>query len=182
MLGKNKMTKKKRLKIMWIEIGILLGIWFLAGFCSEIRFKTEMEALQSQNNAILMATKQQQKEIEVLKETVRQSNLKLDAYKLSPKARVVSLQQPQIVEKIKIHFGADWMEAVELISRESGLNPGAINKNSGACGLFQFYPCEKMSCSFSDVDCQIDLGKKYIINRYGSAKKALAFHNQNGWY
>jgi soluble lytic murein transglycosylase-like protein len=30
---------------------------------------------------------------------------------------------------------------VAIAARESGFNPGAINSSSGACGLWQMYPC-----------------------------------------
>jgi hypothetical protein len=99
---------------------------------------------------------------------------------ISPRAEIHSQKRPEIAQKLLAKFGEP--EILELISRESGLNPQAINPSSGACGLFQAYPCSKLPCSLDDVDGQIEWGYKYIINRYGSAKQALEFHNQKNWY
>lgn len=70
----------------------------------------------------------------------------------------------------------------EIIAKESGFNPYAINASSGACGLGQALPCEKMGCDLSDVDCQLRWMKSYIDRRYGSPEQALNFHLLNGWY
>jgi hypothetical protein len=91
-------------------------------------------------------------------------------------------QRPDVYSKIVEYFGEDSQVAGELLSRESSLNPQAINPSSGACGLFQALPCEKLGCDLDDIDCQMKWGKNYIKNRYGDAKTALAFHDENGWY
>lgn len=70
----------------------------------------------------------------------------------------------------------------QLVFKESGFHPDSINKSSGACGLFQSYPCGKMDCQLSDISCQLNWGEQYIKNRYGTPEKALEFHNLNGWY
>lgn len=109
---------------------------------------------------------------------------KLQEKKLSSKAKTHMKQQPVVAEKIKYVFGDEWAEATELYSRESSLNPLAINPDGGACGLWQAYPCSKLTvkCALSDVDCQLQTGKEYIQNRYGSVTKALAFHDVKGYY
>lgn len=89
---------------------------------------------------------------------------------------------PGLAGKLKEAFGEEWRQASELVCRESSFNNEAINPTSGACGLFQALPCEKMGCSLDDVDCQIAWGKDYIENRYKSVDKALAFHDEKGWY
>lgn len=66
----------------------------------------------------------------------------------------------------------------ELIRRESGWNPRAVNPSSGACGLHQFLPCR----AFGSVREQGDAGYRYIRERYGSPAAALRFHHRNGWY
>lgn len=84
--------------------------------------------------------------------------------------------------------GAEWNALVELWHKESGWNPSAVNKSSGACGLPQALPCSKIPEPKSVVS-QIDWGLKYIASRYGSPSKALNFwhhgapeHNGNNWY
>jgi len=76
----------------------------------------------------------------------------------------------------------NWFDAAELIGKESGFNPFAVNPTSGACGVCQSLPCAKMNCELSDIDCQLDWQWNYIANRYGTITKALAFHQINGWY
>lgn len=90
--------------------------------------------------------------------------------------------RPDIYGKIVEHFGEDSQVIGELLARESSLNPEAINPSSGACGLPQALPCEKMACELSDVDCQLAWVDEYITNRYGTPENALEFHNQKGWY
>ena len=68
---------------------------------------------------------------------------------------------------------------VNLIQRESGFNPNAVNPSSGACGLFQRLPC---SVKLGDVDGQIADGVRYIKARYGTFTAAWNFWLNNNWY
>jgi len=70
--------------------------------------------------------------------------------------------------------------AAELIRRESGCNPNAVNKSSGACGIPQALPCSKLGTS--DPVQQIKWMQDYTIRRYGSWANAVQFHNKMGWY
>jgi len=76
----------------------------------------------------------------------------------------------------------NWQDAAELIGKECGFDPGAINPSSGACGLAQALPCTKMGCSLADINCQLDWQWEYVANKYGTITKALAFHRVKGWY
>lgn len=76
----------------------------------------------------------------------------------------------------------DVHNANELIRRESGCNPHAVNKSSGACGVAQELPCGKSGCSMGDGACQVRWMNGYVTNRYGSWANAVAFHNSNNWY
>lgn len=69
-----------------------------------------------------------------------------------------------------------------IYQKESGNNPGAINKSSGACGLGQAWPCSKMKCSLTDYACQDAYFTNYAVNRYGSWGKAWAFWQQKHWW
>lgn len=101
---------------------------------------------------------------------------------VSKKTETCIKNHPEIVKKIKLYFGDEWLDATELYCRESSLNPQAINPSSGACGLVQALPCSKLNCSLDDLDCQLAWGKKYIENRYQSARKAVEYHNRMNWY
>jgi hypothetical protein len=103
-------------------------------------------------------------------------------YQLSDKALNCVANHPQVASKISEKFGEYGQYAIELFSRESSLDQYIINPTSGACGLTQSYPCEKMKCDLSDLDCQINWGFNYIKNRYGNAENALNFHINNNYY
>lgn len=69
-----------------------------------------------------------------------------------------------------------------IYQKESGNNPGAINKSSGACGIGQAWPCSKMKCSLSDYACQDAFFTNYAVQRYGSWEKAWQFWQANRWW
>lgn len=84
---------------------------------------------------------------------------------------------------------AEWMQAAgvtdevnaaELIRRESGCNPNAVNASSGACGIPQALPCSQLGTS--DPVQQIKWMQDYVVRRYGSWAGAVQFHNRMGWY
>lgn len=75
----------------------------------------------------------------------------------------------------------DRVNARELIRRESGCNPRAVNPTSGACGVAQELPCGKSQCGW-DGACQVRWMNSYVLGRYGSWANAIAFHNANNWY
>ena len=74
----------------------------------------------------------------------------------------------------------DVTNAMILINRESGCNPNAVNRSSGACGIPQALPCSKLGTS--DPVAQILWMQNYVFARYGSWANAVAFHNSHGWY
>lgn len=71
--------------------------------------------------------------------------------------------------------GAEWEALYTLLTNESGWKTHAVNKTSGACGLFQAWPCSKLGAPLDDVGNQARWGMKYIKERYGSPTKALSF-------
>lgn len=82
---------------------------------------------------------------------------------------------------------ADQWPALEaIITRESGWNPGATNRTSGAYGLGQALPADKMSSAGpswrTDPAVQLRWTVAYINTRYGSPAKAWAFWLARGWY
>lgn len=86
-------------------------------------------------------------------------------------------------EVIKDTFGVDqWGSFETIVQQESGWNPFSINRSSNACGLPQSLPCSKMNCELWDYECQVKWMASYIKDRYETPDKALAFHNEKGWY
>lgn len=91
----------------------------------------------------------------------------------------MSLNLSDIAKKVKaatvIRWGeSEWESMNNLIQHESGYQSQVANKNSGACGIFQAYPCSKLLAVCPDMseDCQIAWGLNYIENRYQSPSKA----------
>jgi hypothetical protein len=73
-----------------------------------------------------------------------------------------------------------------LWSHESGWNHTAANPSSGAYGIPQALPGNKMASVASDWETnpatQIRWGLGYIRDRYGSPDAAWSYFQANGWY
>lgn len=162
---------KSKWAVFWlivILVFMVLGFrgWRLAQInevkASEIpQLKQQLEEINKQKTEI---EKKLQTKIKV-EEKIKASN--------EVKARTLKA----VAEK----FGYDEVDAFEkLITKESNFNLFALNKSSGACGIFQALPCNKLPGL--DLDSQIKWGLAYIKNRYGKPSEALAFHIQKGWY
>ena len=80
----------------------------------------------------------------------------------------------------------DYNCLVKLWNRESGWNPNAHNKSSGAHGIPQSLPASKMASEGSDYytngRTQIRWGLKYIKSRYGTPASAWAHSESHNWY
>lgn len=76
--------------------------------------------------------------------------------------------------------GADWNALYVLWMRESGWNPRALNRSSGACGIPQALPCSKIPDQ--SIAGQIKWGLDYIQRRYGSPSGAMQHWQQKHWY
>ena len=84
-----------------------------------------------------------------------------------------------------------WLCLDELWERESGWkshkNPHLrANRSSGAYGIPQSLPAEKMASHGSDYlynpIVQVKWGLDYIQKRYGTPCAALEHHNKKNWY
>jgi len=108
------------------------------------------------------------------------------------KARQIALQAKQIANTSKVQPKAQKALTTPVLSpndakmfiylKESGNNPNAVNKSSGACGLAQALPCSKMNCSLGDYACQDAWATNYMQNRYGTWENAKAFWERNRWW
>ena len=86
-------------------------------------------------------------------------------------------------------YGWEDSEIIPLINlwnKESGWNPRAHNKSSGAHGIPQALPARKMASEGSDYytngKTQIRWGLNYIKNRYGSPSAAWGHFCSCHWY
>jgi hypothetical protein len=73
-----------------------------------------------------------------------------------------------------------------LYMHESGWNPAAHNASSGAHGIPQALPGDKMAVYgadwATDPETQLEWGLHYIQDRYGSPCGAWSFWTSNNWY
>lgn len=84
-------------------------------------------------------------------------------------------------------MGADQYSClVALWSRESGWNVYAYNESSGAYGIPQSLPGDKMASAGADwatnPATQISWGLSYIMGRYSTPCGAWDHSENNGWY
>lgn len=75
-----------------------------------------------------------------------------------------------------------WGYADFMVTRESGWNPNAMNKSSGACGLAQALPCSKLGPSWNNPVVALNWMHGYVSGRYGGWEGAYNFWNKNHWY
>ena len=75
-----------------------------------------------------------------------------------------------------------WGAADFMVAKESGWNPNAVNKSSGACGLAQALPCSKLGPNWSNPVVALNWMNNYVNGRYGSWEKAYSFWQANRWY
>ncbi len=84
-------------------------------------------------------------------------------------------------------WGPEQMQSlITLWEKESNWRTTAVNASSGAYGIVQALPGNKMASIAPDWETnfrtQIDWGLQYIKERYGSPANALGFHYANNWY
>ena len=81
---------------------------------------------------------------------------------------------------------SDYEATVNILIKESGINPNSVNKSSGACGLFQAHPCKKAIKQYPDYmtnyKSQVKWGLNYIKGRYKTPSNAWEFWQQHKWY
>jgi hypothetical protein len=77
---------------------------------------------------------------------------------------------------------ADWGYVDYIVKKESGWNPNATNRSSGACGLVQALPCSKVPGNGYDPVDNLRWGHGYATGRYGSWAAAYDFWTRNHWW
>ena len=123
--------------------------------------------------------------------TTKKNNTKTNTTKKTTTVKQASKSEYQSYAHNLVINSYGWSEAdyealVKLWNRESGWNPNAHNKSSGAHGIPQSLPANKMASEGSDYYTngytQIRWGLKYIKQRYGTPSAAWAHSQQTGWY
>lgn len=188
-----------RVNYKWLLVSlaaiVLIGattVTYKQNQVKEANLNNEIQQLKEQSKARSEADKQklQKRELE-LQQQVRELNEKLQS-KAAEKARIAaetaqkaaqaSLAQKVVNSAIPTAHAATGDAKAFIYMKESGNNPGAINRASGACGLGQALPCSKMPCSLSDYVCQDQFFTQYMLSRYGTWENAQAFWLSHNWW
>ncbi|MEI6477909.1 MAG: transglycosylase SLT domain-containing protein [bacterium] len=100
----------------------------------------------------------------------------------TPKAHSTPQTISQFAEKmVAAKFGQGQFKAFSaIVQHESGWNPNAVNRSSGACGLGQALPCSKIPDK--SVTGQLTWMMDYISDRYGTPAHAWKFWQNKHWY
>ncbi|MFD9003494.1 transglycosylase SLT domain-containing protein [Streptomyces sp. NPDC059582] len=101
-------------------------------------------------------------------------------------AATTSSSSAQAIAHKMIPDAAQFKAFNNIVSHESGWNMHATNSSSGAYGLVQALPGNKMAAAGADWKTnpatQIKWGLNYMKSRYGSPVDAWKFWQANGWY
>lgn len=76
---------------------------------------------------------------------------------------------------------SEWAYVDYIVRAESGWNPNAVNRSSGACGLGQQLPCGKWAGTWNDPVAALVAMHSYV-NRYGGWAGAYNFWLANHYY
>lgn len=162
--------------------------------------KTEQK-LNNQIKQLEAKTKEQQrlevenlkKEIESIKQSKAAEKARLAAIEAAKKP-VVSKVAQSIVPTAQAATGShtDWMAAAGIspsdyqyvefiVQKESGWNPSALNRASGACSLAQSLPCSKIGADWQNPVTALRWANSYVA-RYGGWAGAYQHWLQFSWY
>lgn len=169
--------------IIAIVIAILLGSFSLINYLSKDKDSSkESEVVKSIRNENYDTT-------ETTTTTTKKKTTKKTTKKITMK---VNVNQQEILDYLLqevLNKGWDYKEheaAVNIIIKESSINPNSVNKSSGACGLFQAYPCKKAIKQYPDYmtnwKSQVKWGINYIKDRYKTPSNAWKFWQEHKWY
>lgn len=104
----------------------------------------------------------------------------------TPTVATTSLSNPAIEADINAEFGSSASCATWIVSHESGGNVTATNPSSGAYGLGQALPPDKMAPYGADWRTnpvtQLRWMHDYVNQRYGGACPAQTFWVTHNWY
>jgi hypothetical protein len=150
-----------------------------------IQLNVSKEKLQKEINAHHLNSTQQEQQIKALNQQLQDAQKQLEAKRNATTAYAATLPLTPVkvppAAPVSSYSGSGDPYLDYIIAHESSGNQYAIN-SIGACGLFQALPCGKMGCDLSDAPCQIEWGRNYAIQRYGSTYAAYTFWVNNHWW
>ena len=172
--------------IIAIVITILLGSFSLVNYLSKDKDSSkESEVVKSIRNENYDTT-------ETTTTTTTTTTKKITKKTTKKITMKINYNQQEILNYLHqeiLNIGwssADYELVVNILIKESGINPNSVNKTSGACGLFQAYPCKKAIKQYPDYmtnyKSQVKWGLNYIKDRYKTPSNAWKFWQEHKWY
>lgn len=170
--------------IIAIVIAILMGSFSLVNYLSKDKDSSkESEVVKSIRNENYDTTET------TTTTTTKKKTTKKTTKKITMKINYSQQEILNYVHQEVLNMGwssADYETTVNLLIKESGINPNSVNKSSGACGLFQAYPCKKAIKQYPDYmanyKSQVKWGLQYIKDRYKTPSNAWKFWQEHKWY
>ena len=185
---KTKVKKTKtQIKILWI-IALIILIALIALAISQRNLIKKVEAKQKQKQVF---TYQQEQYLQ------KPNIIKIEKEpKIEPKSvqQIIQPVQYEWIDVVRLgqcmceeRFSGQWEALQILIMNESGWRYTVCNPSSGAYGLGQALPANKMAVAGEDYLTNpktqlIWLLDFYIPQRYGNPINALNFWLKNNWY
>ena len=149
---------------------------FISGIVGDKRSETQIETSNTTNTTITSTnttttTKTSKKTV---KTTQKRKSVKTASYS----------EYQQYAKNYSGYDDTQMSCLINLWNRESGWNPNSYNKKSGACGIPQSVPCNKIKKSegSNDWQAQIRWGVKYINARYKTPCNAWSHFQSKHWY
>lgn len=172
-----------------ISISIITILVLIISLNNIIRFRTKDEKIENQIQTITTTistdsinnTTITKKPVKTSKNTQKKTNTSKPKINES---EITTYLYQKVIEQG--WTDKDYNAIVNIIIKESSFNIYSVNSKSGACGLFQAYPCSKMKSYGNDYKTnykvQINWGIDYIKNRYKTPTNAWKFWQEHKWY
>lgn len=165
--------------IIAMVIAILLGSFSLVNYLSKDKDSSkESEVVKSIRNENYDTTET----TTTTTTTTKKKTTKKTTKKITMKVNYNQQEILNYVHQEVLNMGwssTDYEATVNILIKESGINPNSVNKSSGACGLFQAHPCSKVFKNYPDYmtnyKSQVKWGLNYIKDRYKTPTEAWKF-------
>lgn len=165
--------------VIAIVIAVLMGSFSLVNYLSKDKDSSkESEVVKSIRNENYDTTET----TTTTTTTTKKKTTKKTTKKITMKVNYSQQEILNYVHQEVLNMGwssQDYEATVNLMIKESGINPNSVNRSSGACGLFQAHPCSKVFKDYSDYmnnwKSQVKWGLNYIKERYKTPTEAWKF-------
>ena len=169
--------------IIGISVGLIGTIILINGLINEdkkddvAKIQNEVQTTTQVTTTNTNTTKTMKKSKKVVKTTKKKTKNK--------KVKIASVSEyHEYAQEYGNYNTTELICLINLWNHESGWNPNSVNKSSGACGIPQALPCNKIKKSegSNDWKAQIRWGIKYINYRYNTPCEAWNHFKKKNWY